>query len=187
MKKIILLFIFILFSVFLFSEQPTPPVFENITFSCSVSYDCPQNEACFYTYRYIESNPATNTIDSSGWMMPISDLENDVILPQPIDYTAHRVASSFHKTHTIGYYQPKWPVRDGTMPDGYFIDVMGWLSPGESVPASDPAEIPSYKPPTIKELWAEPDVTELGYYIAALCDARGITYEGDFPDDERTQ
>jgi hypothetical protein len=186
MKKIIFWFIFILFSVFLFSEEPTPPVFENITISCWVTYDCPSGY-CQYTYYYLESNPSTNSLGLSGWQMAVSNFEDDVILPEPIDYRYARVAASHHPTYTIGYYWEKWPVRDGTRPKGTFVDVMGWLDPGDSALPSDPTEIHSYKPPTIKELWVTPNITQLGSYIAALCVARGITYEGDFPDDERTQ
>jgi len=170
----------ILIFITVLSQEPTPPVFDNITVSCSISYDCPQNEACYYTYKYVKSNPATNTMTLDFIYIPLNDLTKDVILPQPIDFTKSTVAYSHHETYSI-HYKNYMLTDNRLIPSGYRITIMALLRPGTTT--FYPNEVPSYKPPTIKTLWINPFIRDVQDYIVALCNYRGIEPE-QMPMDE---
>ncbi|NMC00258.1 MAG: hypothetical protein GYA35_08270, partial [Thermoanaerobaculaceae bacterium] len=180
MKKTIILLLFLL-SFVLFSQEPPKPIFDNISVSCSVSYDCPIGVACFYTYKYIKSNPSTNTAKLYNVVIPLNDLQNDVILPEPVDFSSTIVAHSFHGTYWVNFFrsEPRF-----LYPHEPYILISGTLEPGTTT--LYPNEYTSYKPPTIKELWIKPDINAIYEYIAALSQYRGIETE-DFPVDERRE
>jgi hypothetical protein len=181
--KIFVFTIFLFFLINIFSQEPTPPVFDNITISCEVSYDCPPSSTCYYTYKYNETNPPTNTLKLSEVWIPLESLD-DVILPQPIDFNNHIVARSNRQ------YIEYWNYRTqsgafGDIPKGYCLEIHTVLQPGESS-APYPDEVPSYKPPTIKVLWVDPATEQIYHYVGQLCEYRGIDCM-DFPDDEERQ
>ncbi|MFB3851878.1 MAG: CARDB domain-containing protein [Acidobacteriota bacterium] len=181
MKKISILLLFLI-SFILFSQEPPKPIFDNITVSCSVSYDCPPPGFCFYTYRYIKSNPSTNTANLGVVIIPINNLSDDVILPQPVDFTRIIVAHSFHGTYRVNYINNLFPTNPALGPNGQYIEILGYLKPGTTT--LYPNEYKAYKPPTIKTLWIQPQSTVLDDYFFALCDYRGID-PFEFPVEER--
>lgn len=171
-RKIFILFTFFI-SLIVFSQEPTPPVFENITISSSIRVDCPQDPAlCHYTYIYIEANPATNTATLTTIYIPVNDIMEDVILPQPIDLNREVVATSYHETYYVDYERPHFPSTP-LMPEGHRL-VIDFISEPGMTGNKYPIEIPSYKPPTIKTLWVKPDVNDINEYIWQLSDYRGI-------------
>ncbi len=174
MKRKIIILLSVIISFVVFSQEPTPPVFDNIVVNCSVAYDCPSGSACFYTYKYVESNPSTNTMTLDKIYIPVNDLMEDVILPQPIDFTKSPVAYSFHETYTVQYME--YNFTSESSPWGYCILISGLLKPG-TTSLLYPDEIPSYKPPTIKTLWLRPFIRDIQHYVVALCNYRGIEPE----------
>ena len=183
--KIIIVLYFLTFLP-ISAQEPPAPIFDNISVSCSVSYDCPSSCACFYTYSYKESNPATNTSDIGSWQMIISDAESDVILPGPYDYTYDPVSRYRDRTYEVVLFSgDKWPIKDGSAPNGPRVLVEELVSPGINVTV-DPTKIKSYKTPSIKTLWFYPVSKDIYHYIGDLCDFRGIDTM-EFPPEEETQ
>jgi hypothetical protein len=190
MKKAMMFFGFMIFYfVGLFSQEPQPPIFENISVDCSLTYDCPEESLCYYTYHYFnfEKTIAGNTASVGMFVIGVNDFERDVILPQPIDFNYETVAASYYPYH-IYYFNSKYPERTGIHPEGQRIGVdvndVASFAPGGT--AAIPADIQSQKPPTIKILWFYPKLRSIYDYITALCNYRGIDTM-EFSDEEETQ
>lgn len=173
MKTKVLIVVLVLFSVPLFAEDPPPPIFDNISVTCSAVYG-PNEEGWWqYTYQYYMSNPSSNTADIFRYYIPIYS-SDDVIFPPPNPDTP--TARVYYENYCMMSLQNSFgpPTTSQLIPPNPFVSVMAITSPGQT--DTTPCNLRSYHPPSLNQLWLHPDIYD---YLKQLAIAR-IVQEGQY-------